>query len=261
MGEDTDMAVKVLVFAGTTEGREISEFLSANGAVVTVCVATEYGRMVMPHRGQIEVRVGRMTRPQMEEAAGDYSFVIDATHPYAAIVSENIRAACRNLDMEYIRLLRPSTDIGEVIAVNSVCEAAEMLDTAEGNILVTTGSKELEKFTAVRDFDKRLYVRVLPAPEVLEKCTALGFKGKNLICMQGPFSHEMNLATLRHVNAKYMVTKDTGKAGGYEEKISAARAAGATVILIARPGDSDGLTVEELKRELLLRLKGESFNQ
>ncbi len=255
------MGTKVLVFAGTTEGREISEFLSANGAEVTVCVATEYGRMVMPHRQQLEVRVGRLTRLQMEEAAEGYSFVIDATHPYAAIVSENIKEACRNLDMEYIRLLRPSTDSGEAVVVESAREAAKILELTEGNILVTTGSKELEKFTAIRDFDKRVYVRVLPAAEVIQKCAELGFKGNNLICMQGPFSYEMNLATLKHVKARYMVTKDTGTPGGYEEKISAAREAGVTVILIARPGDSKGATVEELKRELLLRLRGGPFNQ
>lgn len=52
------MHMKVLVFSGTTEGREISQFLADKGAAVTACVATEYGNMVMPSGSGIEVRTG-----------------------------------------------------------------------------------------------------------------------------------------------------------------------------------------------------------
>lgn len=242
--------MRVLVFAGTTEGREITEFLAENGVEVTACVATEYGSMLMPFHESIEVRAGRLTQEQMEALLKDYAFVIDATHPYAQIVTKNIKTACAILNIEYIRLCRPSISTGNVVAVSDTRAAAEFLNTVEGNVLLTTGSKELEAFTAVRDFDKRLFARVLPTAEVVERCEELGFKGKNLICMQGPFSHDMNIATLKQINARYIVTKDTGAAGGYDEKVSAAVAAGATVVHIARPAEPDGLTAEQLKTEL-----------
>lgn len=241
------MQLRVLVFAGTTEGREITEFLAQNGIAVTACVATEYGRMVMPFNEGVEIRTGRLSQEQMEELLKDYSFVVDATHPYAEIVTSNISAACLNSGMEYIRLLRPSVSDRNVVTVKDTKAAAEYLNTVEGNVLLTTGSKELEAFTAVGDFQNRLYARVLPAPEVVDKCVKLGYKGKNLICMQGPFSHDLNLAILKQIDARFMVTKDTGTAGGYEEKISAAVAAGVTVVLIQRPSGSKGLTLEQLK--------------
>ncbi len=247
--------MKVLVFAGTTEGREISEFLADGGVAVTACVATEYGNMVMPNDSRMEVKTGRLDEGQIAVLVTEYSLVIDATHPYAGIVTNNIKAACEKTGIEYIRLLRPSIAAEKVVAVTDTEEAVRFLNTVEGNVLLTTGSKELEAYTAVGDFAVRLFARVLPAAEVVEKCTSLGFKGKNLICMQGPFSHEMNVATLKQVDAKYLVTKDTGAAGGFEEKISAANALGVTVVLVSRPSQESGITLGQLKEQLAKRLK------
>jgi precorrin-6x reductase len=73
--------------------------------------------------------------------------------------------------------------------------------------------------------------------------------------MQGPFSQEMNTATLRQINAKYMVTKDSGKVGGFTEKIAAAHEAGAQLLVISRPTQEEGETLEELLRQLLEEAK------
>ena len=68
-----------------------------------------------------------------------------------------------------------------------------------------------------------MFARVLSIQNVIETCRMLGFEGKNLIAMQGPFSKELNAAMLRQYDCRYLVTKDSGKAGGFEEKIQAAR--------------------------------------
>ncbi len=246
--------MRVLVFAGTTEGKEISRYLADNGIWVTACVATEYGNMVMPHNDRIVVKTGRLEVDQMAEIMQDCAFVIDATHPYACVVTNNIKAACAEMNTEYIRLIRPSIKAEKVITVRNTNKAASYLNTVEGNALLTTGSKELEVFTTVKDFEKRLFARVLPTPSVVEKCTNLGFKGSNLICMQGPFSHELNAAMLKHISARYIVTKDSGDAGGFDEKISAANEVGVTVILISRPSENEGLTLLQLKDSLARRI-------
>lgn len=254
--------MRALVFAGTTEGREISEFLALNGVQVTACVATEYGSMVMPCSDSVEVRSGRLEAKEIADMLEGYSLIIDATHPYAEIVSSNVKAACTQAGREYIRVFRPSikTDQGvnagdliQVVTVGNSADAAGFLNTVEGKVLITTGSKELEAYTTVTDYDNRLFIRVLPTLEVMEKCLKLGFNGKNLICMQGPFSYDMNVAMLKQTGARYIVTKDTGAAGGFEEKISAARNLGVTVILISRPPEKAGLTINELKEELSKR--------
>jgi len=112
-------------------------------------------------------------------------------------------------------------------------------------VFITTGSKELNPYLAVDNYQDRLYLRVLPAPEAIDKCLSLGFKSSHLICMQGPFSEKMNAAMLEHTRARYLVTKDTGKSGGLPEKLSAAQNANIKVLLISRPGTETGLTLAE----------------
>ena len=60
---------EVLVFAGTSEGRNLARQLAQNEILVTVCVATQYGREVLEEEmdSRIQVRIGRLTKVQMEE--------------------------------------------------------------------------------------------------------------------------------------------------------------------------------------------------
>lgn len=78
----------------------------------------------------------------------------------------------------------------------------------------------------------------------------MGFEGKHLIGMQGPFSRELNAAMLRQYRCKYLVTKDTGKAGGFQDKIDAALECDAVPVIIGRPLKEEGMSVKECKRFL-----------
>lgn len=235
---------KICVFAGTTEGRELAEFLSAQPVSVTACVATEYGQTLLTPSPNLTVSAKRLTQAQMEErfASERFDLVVDATHPYASLVTENIAAACAATGTEYLRLLRSGSLAPEDgVFVQDISQAAAYLNTGSGNILLTTGSKELAKFAPIRDFESRVYARVLPMEESLRLCREAGLRGAHILAMQGPFSKEMNMAMLKSVDAKYMVTKDSGSAGGFEEKLAAAREAGAKLIVIGRPPQRDGL--------------------
>ena len=99
---------EIVLFAGTTEGRRLSEYLSEAGVAHTVCVATEYGKIVLEEAPGRNIHCGRMNEEQMESflAQGDYSCVVDATHPYATEVTENIRAAAEQQKLAYFRLKR-----------------------------------------------------------------------------------------------------------------------------------------------------------
>lgn len=247
----------VIIFAGTTEGRTLSEYLSRRRISVTACVATEYGETLLAENRYLRVHAGRMDREQMRdfiqsEGAGT---VVDATHPYAAVVSQNVSLACQDAGACYIRLIRESGKVEpeQVIPVSSVEEAAGYLAGTKGNILAATGSKELAKYTVIPDYEKRVFARVLSTGDVAQACEKIGFRGKNLICMQGPFSEELNTAMLRQFNCRYLVTKETGKAGGFEEKIRAASKAGAKVILVGRPPEQEGYSYEEVLRILKKR--------
>ena len=246
---------KVIVFAGTTEGYEISRFLSENQLPVLACVATEYGSKSLQENSCLHVQAGRLDEQQMKDLffREKPELVLDATHPYAAEVTQNIRKACEETGVSYTRILRTGSEQQNAVYVRDAKEAAEYLKGTEGNVLLTTGSKELAVFTSVTDYNKRLFARVLSLPSVIESCQALGFEGRNLIAMQGPFSKELNQAMLEQYQCRYLVTKDSGKAGGFLEKIQAAEALGVTAVIIGRPLAEEGLSLKECRHMLIER--------
>ena len=122
-----------------------------------------------------------------------------------------------------------------IITVENIQEAVEFLKTTEGPVFVTTGSKELSAFLALPNWETRVCARVLSMPEVVKTCADMGFYGSHLIAMQGPFSEDLNVAMMKAVHARWMVTKESGKAGGFDEKVSAAKKAGAGLVVIGRP--------------------------
>ena len=248
---------QVIIFAGTTEGRTISEYLASCKVPVTACVATEYGETLLTENEYLKVHAGRMDQEEIAAFIREKGaeLVIDATHPYAAVVSENVAAACEWEQVDYVRLIRGSSaeSVDQAVLVGSVDEAVEYLKKTEGNILATTGSKELFKYTQIPGFEKRVFARVLSTGEVAAACEKLGFVGKNLICMQGPFSEELNIAMLHQFDCKYLVTKETGKAGGFEEKLHAAKAAGATLVLVGRPPEQKGYSYDEVLEMMRIR--------
>ena len=264
----------VLLFAGTSEGRQIAEALQKYAVSVCVFTATEYGSSLIEETDWLQVRNGRLDADAMEvvfrNESKEKALVIDATHPYAVEVSANIQKACEKTGREYLRVQREieentafekegldnkqqadgnkSAQIsgGEAaVYVSSASEAAAYLNSTEGNIFLTTGSKELKAFQAVQDYQERIYARVLSIGKVVTACEELGFRGKHLLCMQGPFSKELNIAMLREYKIRYLVTKDTGRAGGFPEKAAAARACACQLVIIQRPEEKKGLSMAE----------------
>lgn len=241
---------KAIVFAGTTEGYAICNFLAENGVSVYACAATEYGGSLLEENSFLHVSAGRLKTEDMEELFRKETpkIVLDATHPYAAEVTKNIRKACENAGVRYQRVLRPEGDkSSEAVYVENPEKAAEFLSGTEGNIFLTTGSKELVKFTVIPDYKERLFARVLSIPSVIQSCAELGVEGKHLIGMQGPFSAEINEAMLCQFQCSYLVTKDTGLAGGFPEKIEACQRCGATPVIIGRPLKEEGLSLPEAR--------------
>ncbi len=246
------MCKRLCLFAGTTEGRELAVLLAASpSADVTACVATEYGEVLLEGIEGLTVRAGRMDEPEMEAFFSENRFdsVIDATHPYAALVSENIRVAAAKAGIPVLRILREDDrEIPHAVYVSSVAEARDYLAGREGNIFLTTGAKELSSYSGL-DMN-RVWARVLPTASSLESCAAAGIPAAHIIAAQGPFSEEINRAQMNAIGAKYMVTKASGKSGGFEEKIRAAKSAGALPVIIGRPPETEGLFLADALREL-----------
>jgi len=217
--------MNVVVFSGTTEGRSFSRALAALGAAVTVCVATELGAEEQGCADGITVRTGRLDAEGMTALLRGAVLCVDATHPYAAEATRNIRAAAAAAGVEYHRLLRPASPLpaGSVVLADAARAAAYLADRP-GRVLLATGAKELPAFAALDP--ARLYPRVLPTLAGIAACEAAGVPHRNILAMQGPFTKELNAALLHQFHIDYMVTKDGGAAGGFAEKAEGAARGG-----------------------------------
>ena len=260
--------MKILVFAGTTEGRRIAEYLNDTVADSYVSVATEYGGRLLEEYQHLHLLTGRMDEDEITAflSEKEIDLVIDATHPFAVLVTGNIKRACERAEVRYLRCLREEEHLEDielienrdkaVIHVNSVKQAVEYLNNTKGNIFISTGSKELGLYTELDDYKERCYVRVLSVWESVKKSMELGFDGKHLIAMQGPFSKELNVAMLRQTEADYFVTKESGKTGGFEEKYEAAMETGTVLVVVGRP-EEEGFGVEEVCQQIAGQLVDE----
>ena len=260
-----------MIFGGTTEGRTAAERLLSEGIPCTVSVATPYGAEVMSAHPLLTIHTGRLDRSGMVQLMRDQGFacVIDATHPHALLVSREIEAACRDTGLPYLRLLRkdlradsgmsdgaiagkasdkaPEAGNATGKAGRSVCtyvrdidEAAAFLASVSGRILVTTGSKELVRFAKALGDPSRITARVLPAAASLQACGEAGLMGKQIFAMQGPFDTQMNCALIRHAGASWLLTKETGAAGGFPEKMEAVRQCGIRAVVVCAPSAGGG---------------------
>lgn len=242
---------KLMLFAGTTEGRELAQYLEERKVNTKVFVATQYGEELLQSGKFIQVESGKLEYYDMKKKFEEENpeMVIDATHPFAQIVSENIKRACDTVGIKYIRLLRnfEERSYSNCIYVENIREAIRYLNKVSGRVLITTGSKDLKELSAVNEFEKRLVVRILPDSDNLMACRKLGFQPQNIICMQGPFSVKMNEAIILETGAEYLLTKETGKAGGFYEKLDACKNTGAKVIIVGRPKE-EGFSFEEVKK-------------
>ena len=235
------MKDKILLFGGTTEGRELAGILKNAGISHTVSVATEYGEEILRDTGEEDLIVGRKDAAKIKGLIeeGGYSIVVDATHPFATVVTSEIKKACEELKMTYLRLSRNTGNTrplsNNISYVESIDEAISELAKTKGNILLLTGSKDLGVIAKAIGDTERLYARVLPNVESIKKCNEAGLSGKQVIAMQGPFSKEMNIALIREINAEVVLTKESGKTGGYFEKLSACDECGIKAVVIKNP--------------------------
>lgn len=245
----------------------LAEYCSRKGISAVISVVSKYGKELLEETVWVRIRDGAMNEKEIVQYIRQHeiSLVVDATHPYAREATENIKNACAKTGTKRIRCLRKggSYPLEGIIRAATVEEAILYLEKQRGNILVTTGSKEVSCFTKLSNFKERVFVRVLPSASVVRTCEEAGFTGRRLICMQGPFSEEMNAAMIRAVDAAFLVTKEAGEAGGFEEKIQAAKACKIPVVVIGRPAKEEGisfeetcLAIEELYRERNIVLAG-----
>lgn len=238
----------ILLIGGTSETAPLASGLAEAGYGVLVSTATDTPLAIGDHP-RILRRMGRLDAEGLFALGMEKGFraIVDGAHPYAAAAHAAARDAARRLDIPCLTLRRP-----EILSPNVAAESESMenpisfaADHAEAAarafadgrpVLLTTGSGNLAPYAAEAGrTGVTLAVRVLDAPESLIACRAAGIPEDRIITGRGPFSLEDNLTAIRRFKIGVIVTKESGRAGGLEAKLAAARRTTCRLIVIRRP--------------------------
>ena len=249
-----------VIFGGTTEGRILCEFAAEHGIPVHVCVTTEYGEDLLPDSDFLQIHRARMDENQIRNFVEEHQIhtVIDATHPYAREVTENIKKAVasdgQNGRLQYFRVVRKQeeteqTKPGQLRWFDTLSQIVEVLNKEEGDVFVTTGSKEIRNLLKIRDAKKRLVLRILDVGSIRKECIDMGFDENRILAKRGPFSYEENRRDFEEHPCSYLITKESGREGGFSEKIRAAADKGMKVLVLRRPVEQ-GITLREMLKKM-----------
>ena len=225
---------------GTSEGKTILSYLNKYTDDILISTATEYGGELLKNYKYKVLNDKPLVYEDLKELLEKYKIqlLVDASHPYAVHISETAIRLTEELDIDYIRYERKSTlkSLGKntlIEEVESYEALGEALKDIEGNILNTTGSRNLDKLLKL-NLSNRIIHRVLPSLKVMEEVLDLGVKVEDLILIKGPMSYELNKAFLKEYNCKALITKDSGPQGGTYEKIKAALDLGIKTFVVER---------------------------
>lgn len=228
------------LFLGTSEGREILNLLNNFTDNIYVSTATEYGGEYLKDNSYKHLNTRPLTQEEMVKVIDEWGIttMIDVTHPYATIVTENIIGACKEKGILYLRYERPSVVDSylphpDIVTVDQYEDLKEKLKGITGTIINTTGSNNVEKLTMM-NLPNKIIHKVLPTKEVLIRLYGLKIPIKNIVAICGGGSKNFNKALFQEYDGQAIILKDSGKQGKTKEKIEAALELGIKAFIINR---------------------------
>jgi len=223
--------MRILVLGGTWVARQQSEQLAQRpGLSVTVSLA---GRTAAPAAMPVPVRTGGFGGAEglaVYLAEQRIDLLIDATHPYAAIISANAAVAAKQAKVRILALRRPpwTAQPGDRwIEVADMQDAARALGATPRRVFLALGRKDLTPFEAAPQH--RYLIR-----SVDPVTPPLALPEAEYITARGPFGEAQERALLETNRIDIIVAKNSG-GDATQGKIAAARALGLAVIMQRRP--------------------------
>ncbi|MFQ6552390.1 cobalt-precorrin-6A reductase [Aestuariibius insulae] len=233
--------MKVLLLAGTAEARELASKMTEAGIEGVASLA---GAVRRPAMQEMPTRIGGFGG---EAAFARYlevegmTAVIDATHPFAARISERTERVCAERGIPYLQLLRPPWAPSEGDRwhdVNCEEEVADLVPTG-ATVFLATGRQTLERFEGLAG--QEVIARQIDPPD-----GPFPFAGGRFLVGRPPFAVEDEMRLFRKLGVDWLVVKNAGGEPS-RSKLDAARALGIPVAMIARPPQPPGDKVETVQ--------------
>ncbi|HWP95273.1 MAG TPA: precorrin-6A reductase [Syntrophomonadaceae bacterium] len=230
----------IIVLAGTQEGREIAALLQEAGYLLLASVTSEMGEQILRRQGIRNIRQGKLSREGLIQLIqeGQATMLVDATHPFAQVISLQAMEAAAQMGIPYVRLERAPYILPEDPLIITIARLEELrpLISPGTKVFATLGIKSLEVLAPlVREEKANLVARVLPHSTALKVCEDLGLSPEQIVALKGPYSRELNRVLFREYRVGLVVTKESGEAGGLDAKIQAALDLELPIVVWRRP--------------------------
>lgn len=232
--------MKLMVLAGTEDGRKLAALLQERGHEILVSTLTEYGAEIAHGQG-LKARSGALSELELKTILQEQEItaLIDATHPYAQNIRVLAQKVARETGIPYFRWERPQGQYPEHPLIHFVPDletAAALAGRLGKRIFLSTGSRNLPQWLSLPELkDCEIFVRVLPTAAVLQQCEELGLKPAQITAMQGPFSQQFNEALWQQLKIEVVISKESGAIGGTDEKVQACLNLDIPIIILERP--------------------------
>jgi precorrin-6A/cobalt-precorrin-6A reductase len=243
-GSTRDMRPHILILGGTTEARELALALAGrNDLVATLSLA---GRTASPAAQPIPVRRGGFGGIEGLEAylrTERIDALVDATHPYARIISVNAVRAAARAGTPVLALRRPpwvAVEGDRWIEVADAQDAVRVLGPKSAHVFLTIGRQELGPFAAAPQH--RYLIRSVDPIE-----PPLDVPNARYVLARGPFTEADDRALLVSNAIDVIVAKNSGGDPTYG-KIAAARSLALPVLLFRRPAAPDSPSVRTVRQ-------------
>ena len=224
------MSPNLLILGGTLEANALAHAVAKTGMMATLSYA---GRVARVKAQPIPRRVGGFGGVcGLVRYLKDYKIthVIDATHPFAAQMSENAVAACQQTATGLLALTRPpwQRDAGDRWQhVGDIAAAVTALSGPKKRVMLAIGRLHLAQFGRCPQHDYLL--RLVDAPDVPPP-----LPHHHVVISRGPFTVAEDIALLQSHDIELVVAKNAGGSGA-QAKILAARRLNLPVLMIDRP--------------------------
>jgi precorrin-6A/cobalt-precorrin-6A reductase len=239
----------IWIIGGTSEARSLIKSLTGKRNFI-VSVATYSGAEMLEYDNVVISRMDRQAMVQFINEKG-IDTVVDMSHPYATEVTLNAKSACNEMKVNYIRYCRKASEANDCIYIDSIDKCAEFLLGINGCVFFTTGIKNIKDFEKVKGENRFVY-RVLPSIFSIQECVDNNIKMENIVAILGPVSEDLNYQMFKEFRADYVIMKDSGIAGGTEEKIRACKRLGIVPIVIERQTEDFGIKDIDMLLEMIL---------
>ncbi len=170
----------IWLLAGTGEGPYIAMALIRQGWTVSVSVVTSKASTAYQNLPLENVWIGCLSGVEGIEEIIHHSrflqkpfeWVVDATHPFAEVISQQLHIACQSLKQPLVRFDRPTSNFYDACLLRDISDLpSEKLNGK--NVLIALGSRSLNKASfLLREAGARVFARVLPSPESIRMALA-----------------------------------------------------------------------------------------